>query len=145
MANKIKNEFTVFTPEEDDFELTMGESVKAGFPSPADDFPGGSLKISDYIVKNPASTFYVRVSGDSMIGDGIGDGDILVVDKSVTIYDRCIAVCFIDGEFTVKRVELFPDHALLLPSNPKYAPITITEDNKFIIWGVVRFIIKKVQ
>lgn len=144
MVNSIKNEFTIFTPEEDDFNLTLGESVKAGFPSPAEDFPTSTLKISDYIVKNPASTFYVRVSGDSMIGDGIGDGDILVVDKAVEIYDRCIAVCFIDGEFTVKRVELHKEYALLIPSNPKYSPITITEENKFIIWGIVRFIIKKV-
>lgn len=119
-------------------------AIHAGFPSPEDDFHGPSLDISHLLVKNPASTFFARVAGDSMIGDGIEDGDILVIDKSVAIYDKCIAVCFIDGEFTVKRVEIHPDYALLVPSNPKYPAIKVTEENKFIIWGVVHYVIKKV-
>ncbi len=118
-------------------------SIKAGFPSPAEDFQRETLDITKLLARNPAATFYARVSGDSMTGDGIEDGDLLVVDRSVEIYDRCVAVCCIDGEFTVKRVALHDDYALLMPSNKKYPPIKVTQENNFIIWGVVRYLIKK--
>lgn len=83
-----------------------GSEVKAGFPSPADDFLDTPLDLNRELVRNPASTFFVRVAGESMAGDGIGDGDLLVVDKSVSMHDGCIAVCYVDGEFTVKRIKL---------------------------------------
>lgn len=103
-----------------------------------------SLDITSQIVKNPASTFYAKVSGTSMIDDGIGDGDILVVDKSVTPYNGCIAICFVDGEFTLKHVEIHPDHIMLVPANRSFKPIKVTQENEFVIWGVVRYVIKKV-
>jgi DNA polymerase V len=119
-----------------------GGAVKAGFPSPADDFLDSPLDLNRELVHNPASTFFVRVSGDSMAGDGISDGDLLVVDRSVAPYDGCIAVCYVDGEFTVKRVRLEKGCAWLMPSNPKYSPIRVDAANDFQIWGVVRHVIK---
>lgn len=112
-----------------------GGAVKAGFPSPADDFLDSPLDLNRELVHNPASTFFVRVSGDSMAGDGIGDGDLLVVDRSVEPYDGCIAVCYVDGEFTVKRVRLEKGCAWLMPSNPKYRPIRVDAENDFQIWA----------
>ena len=115
-----------------------GGDVKAGFPSPADDFLDSPLDLNRELVHNPASTFFVRVSGDSMAGDG----DLLVVDRSVDPYDGCIAVCYVDGEFTVKRVRLEKGCAWLMPSNPKYQPIRVDAANDFQIWGIVRHVIK---
>ncbi|MBP6868139.1 MAG: translesion error-prone DNA polymerase V autoproteolytic subunit [Bacteroidales bacterium] len=128
---------------EEEMTLPLVEGVKCGFPSPAEDFSDMRLNITEEIVKNPASTFYARVSGNSMINYGIGDGDILVVDKSVDPYDGCIAICYVDGEFTLKHVEKHEDHILLVPGNKKYKSIRITADNHFIIWGIVRYVIKK--
>lgn len=133
----------IYQASESDLSLPFAEGVKAGFPSPAEDIPHMSLDITTQIVKNPASTFYARVSGSSMIDDGIADGDILVVDKSVTPYDGCTAICFIDGEFTLKHIEIHPDHIMLVPANKEFSPIKVTQDNEFVIWGVVRYVIKK--
>ncbi len=119
-----------------------GSSVKAGFLSPADDFLDTPLDLNKELIHNPASTFFVRVSGDSMTGDGIDGGDLLVVDKSVELYDGCIAICYVDGEFTVKRVKLEADGAWLQPSNPHYRPIHVDRNNEFTVWGVVRHVIK---
>lgn len=123
--------------------VELFESIHAGFPSPAEDIPGKSLDIKELLVKNPASTFFAKVQGDSMIGDGISDGDIIIIDKSEQARDGAIAVCYIDGEFTVKRLEIHPDYILLKPSNEKYKPIKVTPDNELIIWGIVKFVIKK--
>lgn len=120
------------------------ESVHAGFPSPAEDIPGTSLDINKLVVKNPASTFFARVSGDSMEGDGIRDGDILVIDKSEEPRDGAIAICFINGEFTVKRLRIQGNVITLVPSNPRYRPITIKDGDELAIWGIVRYVIKKV-
>lgn len=136
----------IYTPEmETEAELPLSASgVSAGFPSPADDFMDMKLDLNRELIKNPASTFYARVSGVSMIDEGINDGDLLVVDKSVEPYDGCLAVAYIDGEFTLKRFQDKGDHALLVPANKNYKPIRITADNDFMIWGVVRYVIKKV-
>jgi DNA polymerase V len=139
----MKKTVKIYLPSEEDGDLPVVEGVKCGFPSPAEDFSDMRLNISQEIVKNPASTFYARVSGNSMINDGIGDGDILVVDKSVDPYDGCIAICYVDGEFTLKRVERHNDHLLLVPGNKAFKPIQVTADNHFTIWGVVRYVIKK--
>lgn len=119
-----------------------GSEVHAGFPSPADDFLDTPLDLNKELIRNPASTFFVRVSGDSMTGDGIDDGDLLVVDKSLELYDGCIAICYVDGEFTVKRIQLDAEGAWLQPSNPKYRPIRVDRENDFMVWGVVRHVIK---
>ncbi len=118
-------------------------SVSAGFPSPAEYYLDLKLDLNKELVRNPASTFYARVSGDSMIDDGINDGDLLVIDKSVEPYSGCVAVCYLDGEFTLKRFEDMGDYGLLIPANPKYKTIKVTPENDFTIWGVVRYVIKK--
>jgi DNA polymerase V len=141
MSDKIQ----IFLPDEDETELPLSEGIKAGFPSPAEDFQNTTLNITQEIVKNPASTFYARVSGTSMIDDGISDGDILVVDKSVQPYEGCIAICFVDGEFTLKHVEIKPDCIMLVPANKAFKPIKVTPDEDFVIWGVVRYVIKKLK
>lgn len=133
----------LYRPSEEEVTLPLVEGVKCGFPSPAEDFSGMRLNITEEIVKNPAATFYARVSGNSMINDGIGDGDILVVDKSVDPYDGCIAICYLDGEFTLKRVEKMKECIMLVPGNKKFKPIQVNDQNHFVIWGVVRYVIRK--
>ena len=119
------------------------QGISAGFPSPADDFLDLSIDLNKELIKHPYATFYGRVSGDSMIGAGLDDGDLLIIDKSLEPRDGKIAVCFIDGEFTVKRIKIEKDSLYLMPENKKYKPLKVTEDNEFIIWGVVTSVIKK--
>ncbi len=118
------------------------QGISAGFPSPADDFLDLSIDLNKELIKHPYATFYGRVSGDSMVGAGLDDGDLLIIDKSLEPQDGKIAVCFIDGEFTVKRIKVDKDSLWLMPENKKYKPIKVTEDNEFIIWGVVTSVIK---
>ena len=121
--------------------ILLGD-VKAGFPSPAEEVRE-EFDLKGMLVRHPASTFYFKVDGFSMVDAGMEDGDIIIVDKSLTPYDGCKAICYIDGEFTVKRVERHEDHTLLVAANPKFKPIRITPDNEFAIWGVVTYVIKK--
>lgn len=125
-------------------EIELCGEVKAGFPSPADDTPHERLDLMRLIVRHPASTFYFRISGVSMVDDNFDEGDIVVVDRSLETSDGAIAVCYIDGEFTIKRIRLDKDCLWLMPSNPKYSPIRVTPDNEFAVWGIVTYIIKKV-
>lgn len=124
--------------------LPLIAGISAGFPSPAADFIDVDIDLSRELVKNPSSTFLGRVRGNSMIDAGIGDGDILVIDKSLTVKDGKIAVCFLDGEFTVKRIRIEPNGCWLVAENPKYRPIHVTAANEFLIWGIVTNIIKRV-
>lgn len=126
-------------------EIPLAESgVHAGFPSPADDFLEGSLDLNRLVIRHPEATFFARVEGDSMKDEGIVEGDILVVDKSIEPYDGCLAVAFVDGEFTLKRVRKEPDKILLVPANPKYKVIEISPENEFAVWGVVNWVLKNV-
>ncbi len=120
----------------------VGSTVKAGFPSPADDFLDHPLDLNRALIYNPAATFFVRVEGDSMTDAGIDDGDLLIVDRAVEVRDGSIAICYVDGEFTVKRVRREGADWLLVPSNPKYRPIRVEPENELIIWGVVTYVIK---
>ena len=124
-------------------EFDMCGDVKAGFPSPADDMRE-KLDLVRLLVRHPASTFFFRVSGTSMVDASLDEGDIIIVDKSLEPHDGCIAVCHIDGEFTVKRVAIDAHGVKLMPANERYEPIRITEQNNFIVWGVVTFVIKRV-
>lgn len=117
--------------------------IKAGFPSPAQDFMDLTIDLNKELVKHPSSTFYGRVSGDSMIDAGIFDGDILIIDKSLEPKDGDMAVCFVDGEFTIKYIRIEAKVIWLVPANEKYKPIRVTEDNDFLIWGIVTYSIKK--
>ena len=112
--------------------------VHAGFPSPADDFMDNRLNLNDYVIKQPASTYFVKVSGDSMIGAGIFSGDILVVDRSISPSDNRIVVAMIDGEFMVKRLRIHKKRLYLISENSQYAPIEV-HDQDLMIWGVVTF------
>ena len=119
------------------------EGIRAGFPSPAQDYMELAIDLNKELIKHPTSTFYGRVVGDSMKDEGIEEGDILVIDKSLELMDDDLAVCFIDGDFTVKRVRLESDAAWLVRSNVKYPPIKVTKDNEFMVWGIVTYTIKK--
>ena len=119
------------------------EGISAGFPSPADDFKEVRISLDKELVKSKESTFYARVSGDSMIGAGLDDGDLLVIDRSLNPENGKIAVCFIDGEFTVKRIKKEKSKFYLIPENKKYKPIELKEENELIIWGIVSYVIKK--
>lgn len=117
-------------------------SIQAGFPSPADDFMDLSIDLNEELIQHPSATFYARVRGDSMIEDGIGDGDLLVVDRSLEVQDGKIAICCLNGEFTVKRFKKAHDHCWLLPANKAYKPIRVSREDDFMVWGIVVHVIK---
>jgi len=120
------------------------DGIHAGFPSPATDYMTQAIDLNKELVKHPASTFYGRVVGDSMIDAGVDEGDILVIDKALEPKDGDMAVCFVDGEFTLKYLSMRSGRLVLKPANPRYPQIEITEGMDFKMWGVVTYIIKKV-
>jgi len=111
--------------------------ISAGFPSPAADYEDNRLDINDYLVRNPVSTFFFSVEGDSMQGAEIFAGDILVVDKSIRPRHGQIVVAFVDGQRLVKRLFRRNGRVALLAENPHYAPLEIGEDQELLVWGVV--------
>ena len=140
-----KGKLTILKPEKEDKlgQWLIEEGISAGFPSPADDFKEVRISLDKELVKNQESTFYARVSGDSMIEAGLDDGDLIVIDRSLNPENGKIAVCFIDGEFTVKRIKKEKSKLYLIPENKKYKPIELKEENELIIWGIVEYVIKK--
>jgi len=140
-TSKTLDIFSAIT--ETDLDLPyVSSGISAGFPSPAMDFVDASIDLNKHLISHPSSTFYGRVKGQSMKDEGIHDGDLLVIDKSLEPTNGKIAVCYIDGEFTVKKIKLEQDTCWLVPANEKYKPIQITADNDFLIWGIVTFVIK---
>ncbi|MBE0390247.1 DNA polymerase V [Flavobacterium sp. 7E] len=140
-----EQKLTFFRPDFDS-ELKIPfipDGVSAGFPSPAADFMENNIDLNKELTENPLATFYIKVKGNSMIDAGINDKDVLVVDRSLEPQNNKIAICFIDGEFTVKRILLEKDCLYLMPENENYAPIKVTEENELIIWGIVTYVIKK--
>lgn len=121
------------------------DGIHAGFPSPATDYMTQAIDLNKELVRHPAATFYGRVVGDSMIDAGVDEGDILVIDKALEARDGDMAVCFVDGEFTLKYIYIREDGIVLKPANPKYPEIEITEGVDFKMWGVVTYIIKKIR
>ena len=144
ILHKSEN-LTFFIPEytEDSGTHFFDTGISAGFPSPAEDFKEQRLSLDDELVKNKEATFYARVSGQSMICAGLDDNDLLVIDRSLEPENNKIAVCFLDGEFTVKRLRVSKEEVWLQPENPDYPIIKITADNDFVIWGIVTNVIKK--
>lgn len=143
----LMNEIIFLTPDlSTELPLLYADGgIPAGFPSPAQDYVNGVLDLNKELIQHPAATFYARVVGDSMT-PGIKEGDLLVVDRSLEPFDGCIAVCCLNNEFTIKRIDLSgkeKGYIRLIPDNRKYEPITVTEDDKFILWGVVRYVIHK--
>ncbi len=117
--------------------------VSAGFPSPAEDYLEMKLDIAKHIIKHPAATFFVRVTGSSMIKAGIQDGDLLVVDRSLEPTNNSVAVCLINGEFTVKRLKKSGKRLFLQPENPAFKPLEVTDGSEFEVWGIVSYVIHK--
>ena len=118
-------------------------AISAGFPSPAEEYIELAIDLNKELIKHPAATFYARVKGSSMIDAGIADGDLLIIDKALEPKDGDIAVCFIDGEFTLKRLALKEDGIYLMPANAEFKPIRITEENDFLVWGMLAYIVHK--
>jgi DNA polymerase V len=117
------------------------QPVSAGFPSPAEDYIEGKLDLNLHLIKNPAATFYVRVSGDSMTGAGIHSGDLLVVDRSLDPVSGRIGIAVLNGELTVKRLAFEGDRPILNAENANYLPIQVTEPQELCIWGVATSVI----
>ncbi len=122
----------------------VDDGISAGFPSPALDFVDLSIDLNKHLIKNPSATFYGKVKGDSLINAGIHNGDLLIIDRSLEPTNGKIAVCYIDGEFTAKRIKLEKNVAWLIAENINYQPIKVTKDNNFLIWGIVTYVIKNV-
>jgi DNA polymerase V len=154
--NKAQNNKFLF-PEEDLLFFTLPpvdeaevkpsmatESVSAGFPSPAENYSEGELDLNKYLVKNPPATFFVRVSGDSMINAGIFPNDILIVDRSIEAKNNDIIIATVNGEFTVKRFIRNGNTVKLMPENPQYTPIVIHDEMDFEVWGKVTSVIHRV-
>jgi DNA polymerase V len=121
-----------------------GESVPAGFPSPAEDYLEKRLDLNEHLVARPEATYFVRVSGDSMIGAGIHHGDLLVVDRSLDPKPGNVVIALVDGEFTVKRLRRTAIGLELAPENPDYGVIPLSEERDFQVWGVVLHVVHKV-
>ena len=143
---KEKKILNFFVPKADNGigQWLAEEGISAGFPSPADDFKEIRISLDKELVKNKEATFYARVDGDSMVGAGLEDGDLLVIERSLNPENGKIAICLVDGEFTVKRIKKEKNKLYLMPENKKYEPIELKEENELIIWGVVEYVIKKV-
>jgi len=119
------------------------EGIRAGFPSPAQDYLDLSIDLNNELIKHPSTTFYGRVKGDSLIEADIHEGDILIIDKSLEPREGDLAVCCVDGEFTLKYIKIEQDVVWLIPANKDFQPIKVTAGNEFVIWGIVTYSIKK--
>lgn len=119
--------------------------IRAGFPSPAQDYITESIDLNKELIHNKETTFYARVEGNSMEGAGIYDGDYVIIDKSLEASDGDYIAAFVDGEFTLKQFRMDAVHncAWLVPYNPEYKPIRVTADNQFMVWGVVTNVIRR--
>lgn len=120
----------------------VSSKVHAGFPSPAEGYADKALDLNELVIKHPAATFFVRVEGESMVNSGIDNGDILVVDRSLTASDGCIAIVIIDGEFVVRRMKIKNGWIKLLADNPRFKAMSVEEDDDFQVWGVVSHVVK---
>jgi DNA polymerase V len=118
--------------------------VPAGFPSPAADFVEDRLNLDEHLIEHREATFFVRVTGQSMTGFGIHDGDLLVVDRAVNAEDRSVVIAVVDGEFTVKQLCRIPDGVLLRSSGKGHGDILVGPDQDLTVWGVVRWAIHRV-
>ena len=144
MYNKSNIKFFIPDTESTLESILISSGISAGFPSPAGDFKQDRISLDKELIKNKEATFFARVSGQSMVGAGLDNNDLLVIDRSLEPTNNKIAVCLIDGEFTVKRLKVENDRIWLKPENLDYKPIEITEENQYIIWGIVTNVIKKV-
>tara|TARA_A100001037_G_scaffold306794_1_gene355605 strand:+ start:1954 stop:2388 length:435 start_codon:yes stop_codon:yes gene_type:complete len=119
------------------------DRISAGFPSPAEDHLEKNLDLNEYLIKNPNSTFFVRVQGESMLGSGINSDDILIVDRSLEASNGKIIIAVLYGELTVKRLRFSKNEIWLDADNEKFDPIKVTEEMNFHIWGIATNVIHK--
>lgn len=135
-------------------ELTTGstagiklaqESIPAGYPNPMQDNFEDLIDLNRELINHPSTTFCARVTGHSMKDSSIEDGDLLIIDKSLYPQNDNIAVCFIDSEFTLKRISITTEGVFLMPANNEFKPIAITDQNDFRVWGIVTYVIKKIK
>ena len=117
--------------------------ISAGFPSPAEDFTELSISLDKHLIQNPAATFMAYANGNSMVQAGIHHGDILIIDRSLDARNSDIIIAVLHGEFTVKQLSIVKDTFFLIPQNPQYPPMKISDDMDFEIWGVVTYSIRK--
>lgn len=132
-------------PDQEQFPVMAQSGIHAGFPSPATDYMTQAIDLNKELVRHPAATFYGRVVGDSMIDAGVEEGDVLVIDKSLEPQEGDMAVCFVDGEFTLKHLHFHEGGITLRPANSSYPEIELSEGMEFKVWGVVTYVIKKVK
>ena len=137
-------EFFRLSPTSDSYIPYFETGLKAGFPSPAEDYTELKMDLNKELVKNPDATFLARVKGKSMQDAGLNEGDILIIDRSLEPANNKKAVCFLDGGVTVKKIRIERRVCWLIPENEEFEKIRVTEENDFIIWGIVTYIIKKV-
>jgi DNA polymerase V len=133
---------------EDASELALPiacNGISCGFPSPAEDYIEQSIDLNKLLIKDKEATFFGRVKGNSMLDANIHDGDVLIIDKSLNPCNGCIALCMLNGEFTVKRMEIQGQQVTLYPANPKYKPIQVSPDMDFLVWGIVTYAIHKTR
>lgn len=123
----------------------VGWHISCGFPSPADDYRESELDINELVIAHPEATLYVRVSGDSMEGAGICEGDVLNVDRALDARENVIIVALVNGECTVKRLIMSGDSLLLMPENPLYDSLPITEEMEFRVWGIATYGIHRLR
>ena len=142
-----KEKLTFLKPEKGNNlgQWLVEQGISAGFPSPADDFKEIRISLDKELVKNKEATFYARVSGDSMENAGLSDGDLIVIDRSIDPQNNKIAVCFLDGEFTVKRIIKKDGKLYLKPENKNYSIIEIKNENQLLIWGIITYVIKNLK
>lgn len=129
-------------PESSEQKYPYIGNVQAGFPSPADDFFHDYISLDELLVDHKETTFFARVSGSSM-GNDFSDGDLLIIDKSLEWEENKIALCFIDGEFTLKRIKMNDGKCFLVPSNKDFPLIEVNYEQGVTIWGVVKYSIRK--
>jgi len=132
-------------PVKEDLYPLFSTRISAGFPSPADDYIENALDLNEHLIKHPAATFFVRVTGESMTGAGISSGDLLIVDRAVTALNNSIIVAVLNGEFTVKRLIKRGSSIHLFPENPAYEPVEIKNGSEFEVWGVVIHVIHSMR
>ena len=139
------NKFTIFkiTPKGEMKIPLVSAIVSAGFPSPAEDYEETSIDLNQELVTNKNATFYIRVSGTSMINSNVKDGDVLIVDKSIEPENNSIVIALLDGEFTLKRLIIKDEKIFLQPENEEYETIEVKSDMS--VWGVVTYIIHKAR
>lgn len=148
MDNDLKLDiFSSEVPTEEINVSYIDAGIKAGFPSPAQDYLTGTIDLNRELIRHRETTFLARVSGNSLTDAGICDGDIIVIDKSLEAKNGDFVVAFVDGEFTLKEFRLDEKNncAWLIPHNKDYEPIKVTEENQFLVWGVLTYTIKHLR